>query len=187
MKRCRAPILHSSSANFTASSSLFPMSQLHLDSVSFFVKKATRCSLGFSLKLCEKTAPTPISEASTSTMKSFGGSGCLRLGDEVNASFSHVVMTQGSYILFGVCFLHFHFPSAIKTLRFLLLAVYHINHHHQSPLRHHSKTQSEHDYIVYKPGSDKGKRKERRRKTAIMKAQLFIQLTLILLIALSDE
>ncbi len=36
----------------------------------------------------ERIAPTPVVEASTSTMKDFVGSGCTRIGTGVKASFS---------------------------------------------------------------------------------------------------
>lgn len=56
--------------------------------VSFFEKNVMRCNLGFSLKRCESTVPTPDSEVSTSTMNVFMGSGCLRLGAHVKAVLS---------------------------------------------------------------------------------------------------
>jgi len=38
--------------------------------------------------LCESTAPTPVSEASTSTMNCKAGSGWMRTGAELNGSLS---------------------------------------------------------------------------------------------------
>lgn len=75
---CRAPsnqCLHSSRASFRASSSLLPISLFHLVGVSFLEKKAIRCSLGFSLNLWVRMAPSPVWEAATSTMKDFDGPG----------------------------------------------------------------------------------------------------------------
>lgn len=45
------------------------MSYYHSAAESFLEKNATGWSLGFSPNLCDKIAPTNVSEASTSTMK----------------------------------------------------------------------------------------------------------------------
>ncbi len=37
---------------------------------------------------CDRIAPTPVVEASTSTMNGLSGSGCTRIGARVKASFS---------------------------------------------------------------------------------------------------
>lgn len=50
---------------------------------SFFEKKATGWSLGMFLNLFDEIAPTPVSEASTSTMTGLEESG-LRMGAMVN-------------------------------------------------------------------------------------------------------
>lgn len=54
---------------------------------SFFEKKATGWSLGMFLNLFDEIAPTPVSEASTSTMTGLEGSG-LRMGAMVNTVWS---------------------------------------------------------------------------------------------------
>lgn len=54
----------------------------------FLRKKATGCILGLSPNRCDSIALTPVSEASTSTVKGYSGSGCLRIGADLKATLS---------------------------------------------------------------------------------------------------
>lgn len=78
--------IHSSRDSLTARSSLLPISWFCSAKVSLLEKKAHgSCQEGFP-SCCERTAPSAVLEASTTTMN--GLSGCTRKRGDVKASLS---------------------------------------------------------------------------------------------------
>lgn len=66
----------------------FPMSRLCSAELNFLEKKAQGCNLSGSLYTCNGTTPKPTSDASTSTINFFIGSGNFNTGTVMNSSLS---------------------------------------------------------------------------------------------------